>query len=1252
MSKLTDIKFKIDQLDGGGFQNLCDAYLTCRGYGAGYSLGMNTGTDKTAKGNPDTYFLTTNSKYVFVMYTTQKTNFVSKVFEDIDKCFDSSKTGLAPEDIVEIVYCHTYGRLSPGDHQALSKYCESHRAVLTLIGLDELGSDLYRKYPRLAKDFLGISVDTGQISTPSEFVRNHDSNKLSAPLDTTFLFRDNEVKEAKEKLGRTDILVISGPAGVGKTRLSLQLCKQLSEEAGYEVLCIRSNGLELYEDLATTLEEGKDYLVFVDDANELTGLHYVLSYLLKEGSGTAYIKKLIISVRDYARYQVVQQVLDFEKKPEILKLGLLKDEDIRELMKTAYAITNSRYLDRIADIANGNARLAMLAGKVASDANTLDSIRDATELYENYYDKQIGIIAGSETGIVSAGIMAFFQKIHLENMERFVPIFELAKLTETQFCEDLRNLHDKELVDLCQDKAARISDQSFSNYLIKYVFVDKKVIPLSQMIEICFFINKERTIEACNILFNVFSEETSRRYIEEQINVAWSYLEKDIDKFLPFFRAFHMVRPTDTLIILNTWIDNEDSHEFDISLVDFKKNDNEISIEDDVVRILCSYADHEQLPEAVELLLLYYQKRPDLIEQIYTALTSRLGVNKDSHIHGYYTQQTVVEQLCNLIEINPVEQNLKLFVAVAEQYLRLSFQRTEGGRRNTVTIYTMPLMKSDVVLLYREKIITQLLSIYQNGKFQTEIENLLYNYCREGGNEMDYEIVSHELPNIFGFIELFSTDCVYHCVIAKHILKVSNRAGYDYCEPLRPFIESEKYTIYENLKDNLYEMRELTYKERTNAHKQRVQRLVQEYSLLDFRFLLDVCKESIQTVDKESQRLSVGLEYAIDSFSNNRVLYLGVIEAYMEANTPYNISPHKILCRLFAMMFPGEVKQFITKHDFAQKNSWLWAFYAELPEDQITVEWANDLLSFFASPPSNLGTSPLRPIDIIKKYEVVDQKILIHASEVICDHYEESPFVFHLYFRLMLNPYHREDCDILPCYKDNISLLEDIYLKCIAYSKNDDSDGKVLATIVGWDPAFLYRYIDEYVAEFKSSYSGRKEWAKRIKFLWDDDQYMERVTSVSDYLIEQSEGTCWYYSSMMEHLLQPSKDGSDRYKRQDLWIKDTIQLHSQNEQRMYGLFASIDECSSERRRTALKTLLEANCDFAVFKHLPLEPSHWGGMGSMIPCMQERIKYLSSLLPMLSGLKFLQHKKRVLTEIEIWGERIKREEIDELLESLG
>ena len=131
MSKLTDIKYRIDQMDGGEFQNLCDEYLTCRGYRAQYPFGMKTGTNKTAKGNPDTYFIGEDGRYIFAMYTTQDGDFVNKAIADLEKCFDASKTGLEPEKLEEIVYCHTYGRLSAGEAQLLRQYCEDRNTRLT-----------------------------------------------------------------------------------------------------------------------------------------------------------------------------------------------------------------------------------------------------------------------------------------------------------------------------------------------------------------------------------------------------------------------------------------------------------------------------------------------------------------------------------------------------------------------------------------------------------------------------------------------------------------------------------------------------------------------------------------------------------------------------------------------------------------------------------------------------------------------------------------------------------------------------------------------------------------------------------------------------------------------------------------------------------------------------------------------------------------------------------------------------------------
>lgn len=377
MSKLTDIKRRIDGLDGSEFQNLCDAYLCCKGYGNGYSLGMYTGTNKTTKGSPDTYFLTADNKYVFVMYTTQKANFFNKALEDIKKCFDYEKTGIKEDDVAEIIYCHTYGRLSAGDDKRLRNFCLQKGAVLTLVGLDTLGNEIFLHYPRIAKELLQVTLETGQITSLDSFVQLHDKNKMSAPLKTTFLFRDKEINEAFEKLSKSNVLVVYGPAGVGKTRFSIELCQKLKNEQNYEVICIKSNGLGIYEDLYSAIESDKKYVVFVDDANELAGLQFVLDCL--QNSSGQKISKIIITVRDYAKQGVIKKILDYEK-PEKIKLGIFKDEDIRKLMEVCYDIKNNICLDRIIDIAEGNARIAMLAGKLLKDTGNLESIMDASEL--------------------------------------------------------------------------------------------------------------------------------------------------------------------------------------------------------------------------------------------------------------------------------------------------------------------------------------------------------------------------------------------------------------------------------------------------------------------------------------------------------------------------------------------------------------------------------------------------------------------------------------------------------------------------------------------------------------------------------------------------------------------------------------------------------------------------------------------------------------------------------------------------------
>ena len=419
MPRLTDIKYRIDQLDGGTFQNLCDAYLSCLGYKNVCSLGMKAGTSKTTIGNPDTYFLNADEKYIFVMYTTQKTDFLRKAMFDISKCFDFSATGVAANEVVEIVFCHTYERLSPGEDKALRDVCNKNGASLVLKGLDEIATDIFLRHHIIAKDFLDISLDSGQILTKEEFVKSNDANSMSAPLNTAFQFRENEKGAILAGLQTHDVVLLSGPAGIGKTRLALEACNVYAAENNIELRCIRSKYLEIYEDIKNLFSTPENYVFLVDDANELSGLHHILTFLNENKQKQ--LLKIVITVRNYARSTVSQSILGFAKY-ELVKVPVFTDEEICKLMGEHYGITNRLYTDRIVAISEGNARLAMLAGKVASETETLASISDASELCDSYYRKQIDSIPdGSQSEMISAGIVAFLQAIHLHNKEHLRP---------------------------------------------------------------------------------------------------------------------------------------------------------------------------------------------------------------------------------------------------------------------------------------------------------------------------------------------------------------------------------------------------------------------------------------------------------------------------------------------------------------------------------------------------------------------------------------------------------------------------------------------------------------------------------------------------------------------------------------------------------------------------------------------------------------------------------------------------------------
>ncbi|MCQ6373335.1 hypothetical protein NPM09_32740, partial [Bacillus cereus] len=144
MSRLQSIENGLIEINETVFQELCDGYLAMRNenYTAFSRTGSQSGKQKTRKGTPDSFFLLSNGKYIFVEYSTNITSGVKKLGEDIQKCLDEEKTGVPISDIAEIILCINFN-LKASEIQELKELLSKTKIILTMVTLNSLAIELH-----------------------------------------------------------------------------------------------------------------------------------------------------------------------------------------------------------------------------------------------------------------------------------------------------------------------------------------------------------------------------------------------------------------------------------------------------------------------------------------------------------------------------------------------------------------------------------------------------------------------------------------------------------------------------------------------------------------------------------------------------------------------------------------------------------------------------------------------------------------------------------------------------------------------------------------------------------------------------------------------------------------------------------------------------------------------------------------------------------------------------------------------------
>lgn len=1247
MSILTDVKRKILELEGGAFQEFCDAFLIRKGYECISELGMQAGTMKTTIGNPDTYFRSKSGKYIFVAYTTQRNAICNKIKEDIDKCFDISKTGVNPSDIEEIVYCHTSSNITAGQDKDLHEICENEGVLLELYGIDRIANEVYYSYKTLARDMLGIAIDTNQVLELDDFILKYNSNEMAAPLSTHFQFREKESELILDALNNNKVVAVYGKAGAGKTRLVLEIAKRYQVINNCKLYCIKSNDLSIAQDLASYIENPGEYLVFVDDANELIGLKYVLEYLNKTYLG--YNVKIIITVRDYAKHKVLQEINEFTR-PFLVEIKNFTDDEIKQFLDHNMGIRNEDYVKQIIRIAEGNPRIAYMAGELAKEEQKLSSISNATQLYESYYQKYISssLLRSDQKLCLTAGIISLLHTINIDKLDNLQAILDTADISKSDFINHINTLLTMEMIEVKYDKVAIITDQCLANYMLYFTFFTKRFVPFNIILDVGFKSFRKGIIKATNILWSIFNSQDIHDYLEKEINIVWDKYAGEQDVvFEEFLKVFHDFRPEESLLFIKRKIQDINSTTICFEEIQFEKNVSGVT--DEILSLLSGYRYHKLLPEVMELTFEYIIKNETIVNEAFHFFTSYYSINQYSERYDYYTQKILISELVKHIDNDII---CKMFIHLAKHFLGFVFNPAEVDRGNQIIMYRIPVDFCNGAKEYRKVIWENLLNLSKNLDWQDDILKILEQYSQGWEEETNVDILKYEIAFVSRVInsllsQLLKGRKIVLAKICSQLMrkykkfKLEEEVSYD------NIFSCKEWKIYSLLEER-HRDTELSYEEREKLRETKIREFTQELKCEEIKNLICILNEMVEHIGHGAWTLNNGASIIAYTLSDDYESLLFFLESYCKWGDKLDIYPAVLLKKFIDHIDAKTVYEWIWDKEFRQKNLWQFIFFEVLPSELINNDLYDKFLNFLKlDTDKEITNSSNRNLKILDKFLVLDPDVYCKASRIILEKLEYSKFIVHIYFGLLFNEHVYKPIELIESYTNDMPLLQNMYFSMLQYDRHEDHSGIFIANFVKIDFSWVELYADYIYSNLDNYHDDAHE---RFNTCWQCTNYLEIFDYIFDYIVEKDNLYRWRSKFVFSHMLIHEEKEIETAKRQREWIFHIIEKNCNND-KIYIIFEILSELGEDIRREALAFFISSNQDYSVFEKLALEANHWSWSGSLVPIIQRRKQYFESLLPYLTGINLLEHKKLIREKMKMCDKEIEREQVDEIFREL-